>query len=66
MVEEISEHIKSIRQKLGLTQRAFAKKVGATHISVFKWEKGKSKPHPMFVEKIEALNEANDSSNPSV
>ena len=65
-MEEIAERVKSIRHKLGLTQRALAKKIGSSFVSVYKWEKGKSKPHPMFVEKIEALNEeADNGSNTS-
>lgn len=66
MVEEIAGRVKGIRQKLGLSQREFAKKVGATFVSVWKWENNKSKPHPVFVGKMEELSETNNSSNPSV
>jgi len=57
MVEEIAVRVKQIRNKLKLSQRALAKLIGSSHISIFKWEKGKSKPHPMFMKKIEELNE---------
>jgi len=51
---------------LGLSQREFAKKVGATFVSVWKWENNKSKPHPMFMKKIEELNEEDNGSNTCV
>ena len=66
MVEEIAVRVKQIRQKLGLSQREFAKKVGATFVSVWKWENNKSKPHPMFMKKIEELNEEDNGSNTCV
>jgi len=66
MVEEIAVRVKQIRQKLGLSQREFAKKVGATFVSVWKWENNKSKPHPVFVGKMEELSETNNGCNPCV
>ena len=66
MVEEIAGRVKGIRQKLGLSQREFAKKVGATFVSVWKWENNKSKPHPVFVGKMEELDEANNGSSASL
>jgi len=49
------EEIKAIREKLGLSQREIAEKIGATKTSWYKWEKGRSKPHPLFVESIKKL-----------
>jgi len=46
------EEIKEIRNQLGLTQKQLADKLGVTHISVWKWEKGRAKPHKTFVSKI--------------
>jgi len=66
MEEELAVRVKGIRQKLGLSQREFAKKVGATFVSVWKWENNKSKPHPMFMKKIEELNEEDNGSNTCV
>ena len=66
MVEEIAERVKQVRQKLGLSQREFAKRVGATFVSIYKWENNKSKPHPMFMKKIEELNEEDNGSNTCV
>jgi transcriptional regulator with XRE-family HTH domain len=65
MVEEIAERVKQIRNKLGLSQRAFAKQVGATFVSIYKWENNKSKPHPMFMKKIEELNAEEDNGSHS-
>jgi DNA-binding transcriptional regulator YiaG len=47
--------IKAIREKLGLSQREIAERIGATKTSWYKWEKGRSKPHPLFVALIEKL-----------
>lgn len=49
------QEIKRIRLKLEMTQEEFAGKVGATRKTVFRWEKGESVPHTMFVEKIKEL-----------
>ena len=49
--------IKEIRKSLGWTQKQLALHVGVTKISVYKWEKGIARPHPMFATKIEELRE---------
>lgn len=49
------QEIKRIRLKLKLTQEEFAQKVGATRKTIFRWEKGESVPHRMFVGKIKEL-----------
>jgi DNA-binding transcriptional regulator YiaG len=63
MEEELAVRVKQIRIKLKLSQRAFAKQVGATFVSIYKWENNKSKPHPMFMKKIEELNEKDNCGN---
>ena len=65
-MEDVAVRIKEIRNKLKLSQRAFAKQVGATFVSIYKWENNKSKPHPMFMKKIEELNEEDNGSNTCV
>ena len=52
------EEIKAIRNQLGLTQKQLADKLGVTHISVWKWEKGRAKPHKTFESKILELKSA--------
>lgn len=51
-----AKEIKQIRLKLGLTQKEFGEKIGATGTSTYKWEHNRSKPHPVFVEKILELS----------
>ncbi len=57
-----AEEIKAIRNQLGLTQKQMADKLGVTHISVYKWEKGRARPHKTFVNKILELK-ATDAAN---
>ena len=38
------EEIKELRQRLGLSQNKFARKVGVTQITVYNWEQGKTTP----------------------
>lgn len=56
MVEDIAVWVKQVRTKLGLSQRAFAKIVGVSFVSAYKWENNKSKPHPLFLKKIEEID----------
>lgn len=49
--------IKELRARLGWTQRRLGEYIGATHVSVYKWEKGLSKPIPVFVSKLEELRD---------
>ena len=49
--------IKQLRLKLGLTQDQLAKKIGVTFLSVNRWEREKSHPSPLAMEKILALKE---------
>lgn len=46
--------IKAIRKKFGLTQKDFATLLGASHLSVNRWELGKSKPREAL--KVRILN----------
>ena len=58
----ISDELKAAREKLGLTQPEFAKKLGVPHRSVQDWIYGKRTPKPLTQEGIryrlrEMLNE---------
>ena len=44
---EISDLVREVRQRLGLTQEQFASQLGVTFPTVNRWEKGRSKPSPM-------------------
>jgi DNA-binding transcriptional regulator YiaG len=57
------KEIKELRQKLGLSQQAFATKVGVSMTSVSHWEVGKSKPIPIIVEKLNKIKEESNSEN---
>ena len=44
---EISDLVREVRQRLGLTQEQFASRLGVTFPTVNRWEKGRSKPSGM-------------------
>jgi len=47
--------IKSIRERLGLTQEQLANKLGVSWATVARWERGKGKPSPLAQKALEAL-----------
>jgi len=47
--------IKELRQKLGLSQEALARRLGVTVLTVRRWEKGTCKPSPLALLRIEEL-----------
>jgi putative transcriptional regulator len=54
---EISELIRELRLRLGLTQEEFAAKLGVTFPTVNRWENRRSKPSRMAIQLIEGLLE---------
>lgn len=52
------EIVKDLRIKLGLTQKEFAERVGVHAITIIRWEKGVSTPHPVWIEKIRDLEKS--------
>lgn len=44
---EISNLVRDVRERLGLTQEQFASRLGVTFPTVNRWENGHSKPSPM-------------------
>jgi DNA primase catalytic core len=58
-----AQDIKTLRKKLGLSQRQLAKLVGVKRLTVARWETGKMKPSSERVEMLEKL--ANDTKNVS-
>lgn len=52
---DISNLIRELRQKLGLTQEKFAAKLGVTFPTVNRWENKHAKPSPLAMKKIAAL-----------
>lgn len=56
VVQEISvSGIKSIRVQLGLTQEQFAQKLGVSWATVNRWERHKSNPSPLALQKLRRL-----------
>lgn len=47
-----ANEIKNLRNQLGLTQEAFAHKLGVSHFTITRWEKGTHKPIPVFERKL--------------
>jgi DNA-binding transcriptional regulator YiaG len=46
--------LRSLREKLGLSQEQFAQRLGVTWSTVNRWENGKGKPSPLAREKLRA------------
>lgn len=44
MTEDMSQHIRQIRQQLGMTQEEFAHALGITVGTVNRWENGRFRP----------------------
>lgn len=47
-----ANQIKQLRLRLGLSQEAFAHKLGVSLNTVFRWEKGTNKPLPLLERKL--------------
>ena len=54
------DEIKALRVSMGLTQKQFAEKLIVSLFTVYRWEKGISKPNPIYQKKLFALRERND------
>lgn len=48
-----ADEIKNIRKSLGITQERFARLLNVSFTTINRWEKGRSKPSPLAVEKME-------------
>lgn len=59
---KISDLVRELRQRLGLTQEQFAAKLGVTFATINRWENQKSRPSRMAVMLIEGkVRELGDS-----
>jgi putative transcriptional regulator len=52
---DLSILVRSLRERMGLTQEKFAAKLGVTFASVNRWENGKAKPSPLALKQVEDL-----------
>jgi DNA-binding transcriptional regulator YiaG len=43
-----SEELVEIRKRLGLSREQFAAKIGVSLRSIYRWEQGHNKMHPLF------------------
>lgn len=50
-----SMEVKQARSMLGLSQRAFAKEIGVSYVTVARWETDRFKPSKLAVRNIEIL-----------
>ena len=51
----VSQLVRKLRNRLGLTQEKFAARLGVTYPTVNRWENGKAKPSPLATKQIEEL-----------
>lgn len=49
------EEAKQTRENCNLSRQEFARKIGATERSVYRWECGQATPSPVFIKAIEEL-----------
>lgn len=47
--------IKSLRQRIGVSQEKFAQLLETTVVSINRWENGVNKPSRLYVKELEAL-----------
>ena len=52
---DLARLVRSLREKLGLSQEKLAARMGVTFSSVNRWENGHSKPSPLAMQKLEEL-----------
>ena len=49
---EFAQQLRSLREAQGLSIRALATLVGVSSVTIWKWEKGDSKPRPRLIPKL--------------
>ena len=54
-MNEMKEKITALRQKLGLSRDAFARRLGIPARTVARWEDGENKPMGLYAEKIKRM-----------
>jgi transcriptional regulator with XRE-family HTH domain len=50
------EAIKDLRRRLGLTQESLAALIGVDHATIWRWERGRTRPLPVFTRELERLD----------
>jgi DNA-binding transcriptional regulator YiaG len=49
----MSQLVREMRGRIGISQEKFAAKIGVSFPTVSRWEKGRAKPSPLAMQKIE-------------
>ncbi|MEZ6099970.1 MAG: helix-turn-helix transcriptional regulator [Pirellulaceae bacterium] len=52
---DIGRLVRTLRERLNLTQERFAGKLGVTFATVNRWENGRAKPSPLAMKQLEEL-----------
>lgn len=55
MQKNYSDDVAKIRKKMNLTQEEFAQCVGVTLSTIYRWEKGKSLPSKLAIQRLVML-----------
>ena len=50
-----ADQVRRLRERLGLTQEQFARRIGAGRATVARWELGESKPTGLYLQALEKL-----------
>jgi len=50
-----SMDVRELRRKLGISRDALARELGVSYRTVYLWEKGKTEPSPLALEKLKEL-----------
>jgi putative transcriptional regulator len=50
------DEIRELRERLGLNQEQFGNKIGVHFITISRWERGISAPHPVFIAMMQKLS----------
>lgn len=52
--------IRTLRERLGLAQAVFAKRLGVTIVTLSRWENGQHAPQRKHIKKLERMQRASD------
>src|SRR5664279_1341670 len=52
---DMSELIRELRRRMGLTQEQFAAELGVTFPTINRWEHGRARPSPLALKQIQAV-----------
>ena len=56
--QDFSKLVRSLRERMGLTQEQFAQAVGVTYSTVNQWENGHRRPQPYLQKRLKEMEQA--------